>query len=116
MVSNGLGEAEDAGVLFGGNGGVGELLEAVDQRATEAPQAVTMGGDSGMLAEVEAFADLLGGVDTVIQIGDERGDGSFEVDIVLPERVVGVYQEGLSGSNASRFSRSRHTLSIGGMR
>ena len=50
MVSNGLGEAEDAGVLFGGDRGLGELLEAVDQRAAEAPQSVTMGGNGGMLA------------------------------------------------------------------
>ena len=62
------------------------------------------------------FADLFGGVDAVIQIRDEGGDGPFEVDIVLPERVVSVYQEGLSGGYASHFSRSRHTLSIGGMR
>ena len=116
MVSDGLGEAKDAGVFFRGDGGIGELLEAVDQRAAEAPQAITMGGDSSMLAEVEAFADLFGGVDTVIQIGDERGDGPFKVNVVLPRRVIGVYQEGLSGCYASHFSRSRHTLSIGGMR
>ena len=51
--------------------------------------------DGGMLDTVEVFADLLGGVDAVIEVGDEAGDGALEVDVVLPEGVVGVDQQGL---------------------
>ena len=120
MVGDGLREAEDASVLFGSDGGVGELLEAGDERAAEALEAVAVGGDGGVLAEVEMLADLFGGMDAVIEVGDERGDGLLEVDVVLPERIVGVYKESLtgckSGSYARHFSRSRHMLSIGGIR
>src|SRR5664279_697652 len=39
----------------------------------------------------------------MIEVGDERRDGALEVDVVLPERVVCVDEQGLSG----RDSRSR---------
>jgi len=61
----------------------------------EAVEAVAVPGDGGALDGVEVFADLFGGVDAVIEIGDERGDGAFEVDVVLPEGVVGVDEKGL---------------------
>ena len=49
--------------------------------------------DGGTLAEVEVFANFFVGVDTMIEIGDEGGDGALKVDVVLPERVVGVEEE-----------------------
>jgi hypothetical protein len=120
MVGDGLGEAYDAGVLFGSDGGVGQLLKAGDERAAEALETVAVGGDGGVLAEVEVLADLFSSMDAVVEVGDERGDGLLEVDIVLPERVIGVYKEGLTGckagSYAGHFSRSRHRFSIGGIR
>jgi hypothetical protein len=36
-------------------------------------------------------------VGAVVKVGDERGDGLLEVDVVLPQRVVGVEEKGLSG-------------------
>jgi hypothetical protein len=36
----------------------------------------------------------------VIEVGDEAGDGALEVDVVLPEGVVGVDEQGLVGRSA----------------
>jgi hypothetical protein len=46
---------------------------------------------------VEGVADFGGRVLVVIQIADEGGDGALEVDVVFPEGVVGVDEEGLAG-------------------
>ena len=47
------------------------------------------------------LADLFGGMDAVIEVGDEAGDGALEVDVVLPEGVVGVDEQGLIGRAAA---------------
>ena len=84
VVGDGLGEAFDAAMFLFGDGDVGELLEAGDEGAAEAVQAVAVGEDGVVLDAVEVAADLFGGVDAVVEIGDEAGDGALEVDVVLP--------------------------------
>ena len=84
LVGDGLGEADDAFVLFGGEGCVGELLETGDERLAEAVETVALSGDGGVLDAVEVVADLFGAVNAVVEVGDERGDGALEVDVVLP--------------------------------
>jgi hypothetical protein len=105
LVGDGLDEAFDAAVLLGGDGNVGELLEAGDEGATEAMQAVAVRQDGRVLDAVEVAADLFGGVDAVIEVGDEAGDGALEVDVVFPERVVGVDEQGLIGRAAAGLVR-----------
>jgi hypothetical protein len=95
LIGDGLGEAFDATVLLGGEGNVGELLETGDEGAAEAVQAVAVGEDGCVLDTVEVAADLFGGVDAVIEVGDEAGDGALEVDVVFPKGVVGVDEQGL---------------------
>ena len=68
LVGDGLGEAFDAAVLLFGKGDVGELLEAGDEGVAEAVEAVAVGEGGGVLDTVEVFADLLGGVDAVIEV------------------------------------------------
>ena len=114
LVGDRLGEAEDAGVLFFGEGAVGQLLEAGDEGLAEAVESVAVGGDGGMLDLVEMAADLFGSVDAVVEVGDERGDGPLEVDVVLPEGVVGVDEERLIGGMAGDFDLGAHWISIGG--
>jgi hypothetical protein len=63
----------------------------------KAVEAVSAGLDGGVLDTVEVVADLFVGVDAVVEVGDEGGDGTFEVDVVFPEGVVGVDEEGLTG-------------------
>lgn len=54
-----------------------------------------MGSDRGALADVEMLADFVGSVNMVVEVRDERGNGALEVDIVLPERIVGVDKQRL---------------------
>jgi len=100
LIGDGLGEAFNAAMLFFGEGDVGELLEAGDERVAEAMQAVAAGEDGRVLDAVEVATDLFGGVDTVIEVGDEAGDRALEVDVVFPERVVGVDEQSLIGCAA----------------
>jgi hypothetical protein len=84
-------------MLVGRDRSVGELLETVDERVAEAVETVAVGVNAVMLDAVEVLANLFGGVDAVVQIRDEGGDGSLKVDVVLPEGVVCVDEEGLRG-------------------
>jgi hypothetical protein len=112
VVGDGLGEAFDAAVFLGSEGDVGELLETGDEGAAEAVEAVAVGEDGVVLDAVEVAANLFGSVDTVIEVGDEAGDGSLEVDVVLPEGVVGVDEQGLVGRAAHCMVWRGHRLII----
>jgi hypothetical protein len=100
LVGDGLSEAFDAAMLLFGDGEIGELLEAGGEGAAEAVQAIAVGDDGCVLDAVEVAADLFGGVDVVIEVGDEAGDGALEVDVVFPEGVVGVDEQRLVGRAA----------------
>ena len=88
-------------MLFASHRFVGELLEAFDEGLTKAAESVAARGDGGVLTTIEMVANLFGRVDSVVEIADEGGDGTLEVDVVLPERVVGVDEEGLAGGMTS---------------
>ena len=90
LVGDGLGEGFDAAMLLLGEGDVGELFEAGDEGAAEAVQAIAVGEDGCALDAVQVAADLFGGVDAMIEVGDEAGNGALEVDVVFPECVIGV--------------------------
>jgi hypothetical protein len=49
----------------------------------------------------------------VVEVGDERGDGPLEVDIVLPKGVVCVEEESLGEEPGSVLSS--HRISIEGL-
>lgn len=80
----GIREGDDAIVALGGDGLVRKLLEAGDEGATEAGEAVSMLRDGGALAEIEVLADFFAGVDAMVQVADKGGDGSLKVDVVFP--------------------------------
>jgi hypothetical protein len=61
----------------------------------EAVQAVAVSHDAFALDIVEHGAHLFGRKLVMIEKRDEAGDGALEVDVVLPQRVVGVDEEGL---------------------
>jgi hypothetical protein len=109
-----VGEGVNAGFQLGGEGRGGELLEAGNERHAETGEAVAVGGDGGVLAGVEVGADLVGGVGVVVEEGDEVGDGLLEVDVVLPEGVVGVEEQGLVGHKEKYRGRVRATIVDGG--
>jgi len=95
--SDGFCEGYDTGVFFWGNGFVGELLETVNQRSVEAGQSVPVFRDCCVLAGVENLSNLFVCVDPVVKIRDECCDGAFKVNVVFPEGIVGIEEEGLLG-------------------
>jgi hypothetical protein len=56
-----------------------------------------MGNDALALHIVENFAYLLGGKLVMIEKRNKLRDGALKVNVILPERVVGVDEEGLCG-------------------
>lgn len=108
LVGDRLGEADDAVVFFRRNGAIGKLLETGNERLTEAGQSIATSRDGGPFHGVEPLANLLGVVDTMIEIGDERSDGPLKVDVVLPERVVCVDEQRLIRGVAGRMSFADH--------
>lgn len=52
--------------------------------------------DRGMLTVIEMFTNLGGRMTLVVEIRDKRGDRSFKVDVVLPERIVSVNQKSVA--------------------
>jgi hypothetical protein len=100
LVGDGLGEAFDAAMLLFCEGGVRELLEAGNKGPVEALQTVAVSEDGCVLDTVKMAADLFRGVDAVIEVGDEAGDCALEVDVVLPEGVIGVDKQCLVGDAA----------------
>src|SRR5258708_36546914 len=58
-------------------------------------QVVAMRYDAFAIDIVQDLAHLLGRELVMIQKGNEASDGALEVDVVLPESVVGVDEEGL---------------------
>ncbi|MCU1320365.1 MAG: hypothetical protein JWM43_14 [Acidobacteriaceae bacterium] len=93
LIGDGLGEADDAVVLLGGDGLIGELLEAGDEGLAEAVETVALGLNGGVFNAVEVPANLFGGVDAMVEVGNERRDRPLEVDVVLPQGIVGVDEE-----------------------
>ena len=63
-------------------------------------KAIAVRADGVVFDAIEVAADLLGAVDAVVEVGDEAGDGTLEVDVVLPKGVVGVDEQGLTGNVA----------------
>ena len=82
---------------FGSDRNRAEALEGVNESVGEAVQAVSVLDDTVALDVVKDFADLFRGEFVMIQEFDEARDGALEVDVVLPEGVVGVDQKRLAG-------------------
>jgi hypothetical protein len=72
-----------------------EPLKRIHQRVRKAVQAVTVLHNALALHIVEHFAHLLGRKLVMIEKRNEADDGPLKVNVVLPERVVGVDQKGL---------------------
>ena len=72
-----------------------QAFEGIEQSVSEALEAVAVLDDAIALDVVENLANVLGSELVVIEEFDEASDGALEVDVVLPERVVGVDEESL---------------------
>ena len=96
VLGDGLHKAENAGMLLRCDGRVRQLLEAGHQRPAKALEAVAVRRDGSVLDAVQVGAHLLGSVGAVVEVGDKGRDGTLEINIVLPQRVVGVEEQGLA--------------------
>ena len=61
-----------------------------------------MGHNCDALAEVKVFADFFRCVDAMVEIRDKRCDCALEVDVVFPERVIGVDEQRLTVKSTMR--------------
>ena len=95
MAGDGVGESVDGFVQSGGERLDRQALEGLDQRMRETVQPVAMADDGLALHLVQHFAHLLGRVFVMIQERDEVGDGALKVDVVLPQRIVGIDEQRL---------------------
>ena len=96
VLIDGGGEFEDTLMLLVRKGRAGELFEASDQRSPKAKKAISMCSDRGMLTVIEMFTDFGGRMTLVVEIRDERGDCSLEVDVIFPERIVSINQQSVA--------------------
>jgi len=70
-------------------------LKSLDQSVLKAVQPVTMADDALAFYVVENFADLSGCTLAVIQKRNKIGDSAFEINVIFPERVIGIDQQRL---------------------
>src|SRR5215469_11010022 len=108
MILDGVSKASHLRPQFRGDRVCGQLLEGVDERVSEAVQSVSMLDDAFALDVVQNFAHLFGSEPMMIQERNKPADGALEVDVVLPERVVGVDEESLSAIGCGIERRSWH--------
>jgi hypothetical protein len=105
LFPDGAGETANAFDLVFGDRLGAEALEAVDEGLGEAVEAVTVGEDGFAFNLIKSLTDLSRSVFAMIEKTDEGGNGALEVDVVFPEGVVGIDQEGLAGGKLGHESR-----------
>ena len=92
MLGDGVGKAADGLVQRGRQRLNRQPLETSHQRQREAMHAIAVSANVFALHVVQHLAHLVGRVLMMIEERNEVGDRPLEVNIVLPERVVGVDQ------------------------
>ena len=95
MIGDLVGKAVNALVQLGRDRIDRELLEGLHQRMGEAVQAVSVLDDGVALHVVQHQANLLGRVFAMVEERDELRDRALEINVVLPERVIGVDEQSL---------------------
>src|SRR5207248_4714679 len=95
MLGNRMGKAVNGLMQLGRQRLSREALKGRDQRMREAVRAVTVLDDVFVLHVIQDRPHLLARVFAMIQKGDELRDRALEIDVVLPKRVVSVYQQRL---------------------
>src|SRR5260370_39122312 len=73
----------------------GKPFEGLHQSMSEAVQSVAVGHDALSLDIVKNFPDFGRRAFVMVQERNEVHDGAFKIDIVLPERVVGIDKQSL---------------------
>jgi hypothetical protein len=89
-------ESTDGFVQRGGDRFDCQALESLHQRVTETVQTVTVAYDALALDIIQNLAHLLGRVLVMVQKRNKIRDGPLKVNVVFPERIIGVDEQRLS--------------------
>src|SRR5262245_62037825 len=92
-------------VLF--DGALSQVLIALPQIAAEVLRAVPVNFGVGVLDFVEDVANLPGRHGGMSQVFDKFVEGALEIDIVLPQRIVGIHNQVLTIHFAFRGARRK---------
>ena len=84
----------------------GEFHVGFLERAAEAAHAVAVLADIAALGFVQDVAGVFAGIAEGFEQGEKFLDGLLEVNIVFPERIVGIDQNGFSGHDFGRAGSS----------
>ena len=91
-----VGKAANAFVQAGRDRIDGKPLEGLNQRMREAVQAVAVPNDRFSLNVVQHHPNHFGRVFAMVEERNELGNRPFEIDVVFPERVIGIDEQSLS--------------------
>ncbi len=95
VFGDGVRESADGFVQRGGEWLDGQTLESLYQCVSETVKPVSVADNALAFDVVQNLTNLLGRVLMMIQKRNEIRDGALEVDVVFPERVIGVDEQRL---------------------
>src|SRR5260221_10857669 len=95
MIGDVMREAGNMRLQVGGDWPDADRIKRVGRSVGETAQAVSLLPDAFSLHVVEHLAHLLGRKLVMIEKRNEARNGPLEVDVVFPQRVVGVDEESL---------------------
>jgi hypothetical protein len=101
MIRDRVGKAGDLGMQFRRNRLNREPLKRIHQRVRKAVQAVPVLHNAFALNIVQNLTHLFRRKLVMIEKRNETRDRPLKIYVVLPERVVGVDEEGLRGQASS---------------
>ncbi len=105
LLCDGLREALDPAMLLARHRCVAQLFKALHQRSPEALHSVSMLRDRSSFHGIQVRTNLLRTMNAMVEVVDKGRDGPLKVNIVLPQRVVRVKQQRLTGVGARRKVR-----------
>ena len=114
LFGNRVRKSANAFLFLFGNRGWAQPLKAGHHRMRKTRQAVPARKNRLALHGVQRLPHLGRRVFMMIQIADERRNRPLKVDVVFPERVVGINQQGLAGREVRHVSmvKPRRPLSL----
>src|ERR1700686_5858530 len=101
MICDGVSKAMNLGMRLSRDRHNAQALKSIDERMRETVQPVTVLQNAVALDVVEHLTHPFRRELVMIQKRDEASDGPLEVDVVFPERVVGVDEKSLGRQGSS---------------
>ena len=90
MIGDLVSKAANPLMQFGSDRLDRKLLKSLDQRMREAVQAIAVLDDGFPLHVVQHQPNRLGRVFAMVEERNKLGDRPLEIDVIFPERVIGI--------------------------